>query len=103
MPDEIWVMCISAISDKIELIRMATERTIVFQEYLMSFDPEAAHGRGKIATTTDITKAKRFPSFQAVMEEWKTQSKTVPLRPDGKPNRPLTAFTIQPLAIHDAD
>jgi hypothetical protein len=29
------------------------------------------------------------------MKDWKRTSKTHPRRPDGKPNRPMTAFTVE--------
>jgi hypothetical protein len=65
--------------------------------WLKSFDPDAHRGRGAIVMTQDRKQAMRFDSFAAVMECWKTQSAVQPLRDDGKPNRPLTAYTIQPV------
>lgn len=62
--------------------------------YLKSFWPDRRDGHGEIVFTDDPTEARRFESFAAVMECWKSQSKVRPLRPDGRPNRPLTAFTI---------
>lgn len=44
--------------------------------------------------TEDIDKAKRFKDLGEALEYWKTERKRDGLRPDGKPNRPLTAFTI---------
>jgi hypothetical protein len=35
-----------------------------------------------------------FEDHAAAMEVWTRQSRVRPLRPDGKPNRPLTAYTI---------
>jgi hypothetical protein len=52
-------------------------------------------GRALLVTTPNEDDALDFPDSIAAFEFWKTQSKTVPLRPDGKPNRPLTAWTIQ--------
>lgn len=63
-------------------------------EYLQAFDPEAHDGRGDATFTPDKSKAKRFKSVEAAHKCWLTQSKTRPLRPDGKPNRPLTAFNM---------
>ena len=37
----------------------------------------------------------RFVSIAEAMEYWRTVSTTVPFRPDGKPNRPLTAYTVE--------
>jgi hypothetical protein len=71
----------------------------VTTRYLLGFWPDRHGGRGEIKFTDDLDAARKFASFQDVMECWKTQSKVAPLRDDGLPNRPLTAFTIQPRKI----
>lgn len=65
-------------------------------EYIESFDPNARHplGLGKVTFTSDVRRARRFPGISEALAFWKTQSPTVPLRDDGRPNRPLTAYTI---------
>jgi hypothetical protein len=63
-------------------------------DYLAWYDVEAYGGRGADRWTADVSKAIRFPTFEAAMELWRTQSKRRPYRPDGKPNRPLTAYSI---------
>ena len=63
-------------------------------QFLVTSDFEADEGRGHTTWTPDLTKAMRFRSKIAATKYWRTQSKTVPLRPDGKPNRPLTAFHV---------
>jgi hypothetical protein len=62
--------------------------------YLETFDPEGNGGRGTFAFTALATKAKPFKSMSEALDYWRTQSATVPFRPDGKPNRPLTAFNV---------
>jgi hypothetical protein len=62
--------------------------------WLKAYDASTPDGRGKITTTTVQAEALRFDDLPAAFECWKTTSTTVPLRDDGKPNRPLTAFTI---------
>ena len=69
--------------------------------WLKSFDANARQGRGAIRTTKHRQEAQRFKSFEAVMACWKTESTVAPFRPDEKPNRPLTAFTIQPIEVPD--
>jgi hypothetical protein len=64
----------------------------VVGQFLKSFDPEANEGRGNAIFTKDPMEAIMFESGGAALEYWQTQSTTVPLRPDGKPNRPLTSF-----------
>ena len=71
------------------------------RNWLAAFDVEAHHGRGSITTTDDPARARRFPTFEAVMECWRTQSMTHPWRGDGRPNRPLTAYTIEPQRIDE--
>ena len=63
-------------------------------EYLTKFDPDAHDGIGEIVTASDKSEAIRYPDFGAAMEAWKTQSAVKPFRPDGEPNRPMTAFSI---------
>jgi hypothetical protein len=63
-------------------------------QYLRSFDVEAFDGQGDASFTWRRAKAMRFADIGAATEAWKTQSKTRPLREDGRPNRPLTAFSI---------
>lgn len=78
-----------AVSD---LIRLGPEAMLA--EYLKSADVEAFNGRGEFNCTKDIKQAMRFDSHEAAFEFWRRQSKTRPLRPDGKPNRPLTAINV---------
>ena len=72
----------------------ATRNEIELGDYLEWSDPDGLKGRGDDRWTDDIAKAKRFPTFAAAMECWKAQSRLRPLRPDGKPNRPMTAYSV---------
>jgi hypothetical protein len=63
-------------------------------QYLRAFDPDAHAGRGSVESTADLREAMVFEDHAAAMEVWTRQSRVRPLRPDGKPNRPLTAYTI---------
>jgi hypothetical protein len=63
-------------------------------EWLEGFDVDAFDGRGDAHFTSDPAKAMRFDNAIACFAAWKTQSTVRPLREDGKPNRPLTAFTV---------
>lgn len=64
-------------------------------KYLRAYDLEAREGRGEATWTRDKRQAKRFPSFIAAFEAWRSTSLTVPARPDGRPNRPLTAYSVK--------
>jgi hypothetical protein len=67
--------------------------------YVASYTPHGHGGRGSWRFTGELTKAKRFPSYEAAFEAWREPSNTHPRRVDGRPNRPLTMFnvTIEPV------
>jgi hypothetical protein len=69
--------------------------------FLRSYDPDAHGGRGYIETTYTLKLAMRFDSPMEPFELWKKQSTVLPLRPDGKPNRPLTAFSMTTMAVEE--
>lgn len=64
-------------------------------EYLKSYDPEAFDGRGDVVFTANIAEAMRFDSYMAAMAFARRVPACRPLRGDGKPNMPLTAFTLE--------
>jgi hypothetical protein len=70
--------------------------------FVKSFDHDADRGRGDGKFTNDPNDAKRFDNGADAIEFWQKQSKVRPLRPDGKPNRPLTAYTaaIEPVSVY---
>src|SRR5262252_2180278 len=68
-------------------------------KYLRSYDPAPLAGRpydgGRLETTRFPYLAMRFDSPKEAIECWRTQApEPHDLRPDGKPNRPLTAFSV---------
>jgi hypothetical protein len=63
-------------------------------QWLASFDHEAFGGQGHGVFTKDPDFAMRFPDAAAAMAFWGRQSITKPRRPDGRPNKPLTALTV---------
>jgi hypothetical protein len=70
-------------------------------EYLLEYDPER-DGRdpqgapmiAHIVTTAKLEEALRFDSGTDATECWRQVCKRNPTRPDGQPNRPLSAFTV---------
>lgn len=62
-------------------------------QYLMSFTP---HAPIKGTFTDDPKKAKRYQTVHDLFAEWKYSIGT---RPDGMPDRPLTAFTIEAVRL----
>lgn len=70
---------------------------------LKSFDADAMEGYGLVEWTDDVAEARRFQSFTAAMDCWRQDSTVRPLRDDGEPNRPLTAFTIEIVPLDDGE
>jgi hypothetical protein len=79
--------------------------------YLKSYDADyvpdgptamASWVTGKATFTDDPRDGLRFDNMAAAFECWKRQSTVQPLRPDGRPNRPLTAYTITFETVPDA-
>jgi hypothetical protein len=69
-------------------------------QWIESFDWDA-HAPGKLyptgngSSTDDPAKAMRFDTVEAAWEAWRKPSAVCPTRPhDGKPNRPMTVFTV---------
>lgn len=65
--------------------------TDVAGHYVVAYDPD-----GALELTPDRIKARHFLSARDAFLTWRAQaSPPNHLRPDGKPNRPLTAFTVK--------
>lgn len=74
-----------------------------YNMWVVSADPNGHAGKGQLDVTTDPSKARRFASLDELFNAWRAQSTVLPLRPDGRPNRPLTAFTIEPVSADRVD
>jgi len=66
--------------------------------YLKSFDLSANGGRGRVVFTDKVADALVFPDAGAALDARNAVSPTMPVREialggDGRPNRPLAAFT----------
>ena len=70
--------------------------------WLKAFDAEAHDGLGYANFTDDFAEALHFRDVGKAMEFWRTRSKSRPLRADGRPNRPLTSFTVEVARLTDA-
>ena len=62
--------------------------------WLEAYDPEAFGGRGAAHWNMDPKRAMQFEDHAKAFALWRTVPRSKPRRPDGKPNRPLTAFTV---------
>lgn len=70
-------------------------------QFLESYDPEAHDGGGFASWTSDVNGAIQFPDALSAFRFWKQRSKLLPTRPDGRPNRPLTAFSVEVINVDD--
>lgn len=70
--------------------------------FLKAFDVEAHDGWGMADDTPDPDEAFKFRSSREAMDAWRAIPSCRPTRPDGRPNRPLTAFTIEVVLLVQA-
>jgi hypothetical protein len=69
-------------------------------QYLEHYDPDVVPAdptdprTGLAEWTRDVGRAMKFATNAAALRCWQATSTVRPLRPDGKPNRPLSAFTV---------
>jgi hypothetical protein len=64
--------------------------------YVQDYTPDGHDGRGDLVLTDDQRQAKVYPDAAAAWADWRRTSTTHPAREtDGKPNRPMTAFTVE--------
>jgi len=64
-------------------------------QYVESFDHEAHDGRGYATFTSDLAKAMKFKQHGDAFEFWRKVPNNKKKRPDGKPNRPFTALSVE--------
>jgi len=57
-------------------------------------DPAVTYPTGTFGVTSDPARALRFTDGASAMAFWRQPSARTPKRPDGKPNCPLTKFTV---------
>ncbi len=81
---------------RIVLISRADGRTegVPVGSYLASYNPEGDGGNGVVTWTRDPAQAMTFPTEAAATACYRAVPLNRPLRPDGKPNQPLTMFTV---------
>jgi hypothetical protein len=69
--------------------------------FVVAWNPHTKAGRLEVVSTDDMGQARRF-EYRELMDEWRTVSRVESVRPwDGRPNRPLTAITINVVAVEE--
>lgn len=83
----------------IRIVCMADGRPSAFDGmYLWSWDLESGF-EAALTAVPDPRSAHQFSTPAEALALWRSQSARIPKRPDGKPNRPLTAYTIEILSV----
>lgn len=70
-------------------------------QYLTTYDPDWGDGLGRVWTSPRIGDAIQFSSIAEALNLWKKQSTVKPLREDGRPNRPMTALTVETIRVKE--
>ena len=70
------------------------EQTDAFGQLLKNYDPDFMGGLGRADWTHDASRALKFDDHKAALEFYRQTSRVKTTRPDGRPNRPLTAFNL---------
>jgi hypothetical protein len=86
------------------IIKLYSMQDASFVGYLKSFDPDVHHPSkpyptADLRTTLSQSDALRFAHHGLAFEFWRQQSHVQPLRPDGQPNRPLTAYHAEIIEV----
>jgi hypothetical protein len=63
-------------------------------EFIKSVDIQSVPDIHWLQLTPDLDEAQTWPDVEAAMRTYKEILKNDPVRADGRPNRPLTAFTV---------
>jgi hypothetical protein len=74
----------------------------VIGHLLRAYDPEAYEGRGAADWTRIPEDAMMFEAMSDAFILWRTIPQSRPVREDGAPNRPLTAFSVEIIPLEDA-
>lgn len=72
---------------------------LICDAWVQDCDVDVRSGYGHIQITVNPAAAKRFPDVEAALEFWGRPSTVRPQRDDGKPNRPLTAYTVELVTV----
>lgn len=88
----------------LKLIGLAsTDRpTPMDNQYVRYYNPSPTNlpaGECHLFTTPDIDNAKQYLSIQSAIKDYRRVDTRNPIRSDGHPNRPLTAFHVEFLHI----
>jgi hypothetical protein len=78
----------------IRIIKMDGENLPCDGRYIVKYDPTLVDGVFTLETSPNVEDAIGFDSFVEMRDYWMQVCPDPATRPDGLPNRPLTAFTV---------
>ena len=78
----------------VALAKAAALGELVKGDYLKWSNPDARDGYGDDGWTPNLSHARKFETFEDAAACWQAQSTIRPYRDDGKPNRPMTAYSV---------
>lgn len=70
-------------------------------QFLVAYDPDTPFGELDLTTSFDIAQARRFVDMVELHRLYSAISRAQPVRPDGKPNRPITGLTLEVVNVPD--
>lgn len=97
MPDGVLIQCVAEGLS----VRPLHEGDVV-GAYLQTWDLEFADGVGAAVWTDDIAEAHVFADMTEAFDIYRSSPACRPFREDGKPNRPLAAYTVEFVRQRDA-
>lgn len=84
----------TSVEEKADMVVGVARGNRVLGPYIKDCDVEAHDGLGEAWFTNNKAEARSFADLVEATEFWRRQSTTKPLRDDGEPNRPLTAYNV---------
>lgn len=78
---------------RIRVLSLGSFRVYDRPTWVKAYDPD--DGVARPTLTWDPDEALMFDDMDAAVTRWRAVDPLVPVRDDGKPNRPLTAFTVE--------
>lgn len=76
-------------------------KTLLDGSLIVKFDVDANNGVGKLFVTKALKQARKFKTLTDAIAYAQRVSKIRPLRPDGKPNRPLMMYNVAVIEAPD--
>lgn len=90
--DARWVLRVVCVADG--------SPTPLAGRYVRRWHPSATRpGLPMVDATDDATKARSFATAAEAYAYWTEVNRKHPVRPDGQPNRPMTAYTCEVLNV----